>query len=249
MKKINIICPHPIEWISKDQKEVWCTVCETRYTMPEKVEQEPISIIKGDCIACQDDKDCRVKDCDCYWCQPKTEGRECRHICHLTDEYPNSDFDRCCKATGVISSQSSSTSDVTSKKGSPKQDTWEDCYVKEFCWITSKRFWLKRLEDESGVSGTGVVADGVIFPDGVAVLRWRTMGGSTAVYDSIEKLEEIHGHGGKTVIEYIPEENIMDFLRTELKKQRQEIVEKIRKHKKCIDEECWLIDELEPDKE
>lgn len=42
---------------------------------------------------------------------------------------------------------------------------------------------------------------------------------------------------------------IKDFIRSELQNQRQEIIEKIRKHKKCIDEECWLIDELEPDKE
>ncbi len=37
-----------------------------------------------------------------------------------------------------------------------------------------KKFWLKRIEDVSQVSGTGIVAEGIIFSDGVAVLRWLT---------------------------------------------------------------------------
>ena len=60
-----------------------------------------------------------------------------------------------------------------------------------------------RTEDVSEVSGIGCVADGIVFPDGVAVLRWRTAGGSTAVYDSIKSLEMIHGHDGRTKIKYI----------------------------------------------
>jgi len=59
-------------------------------------------------------------------------------------------------------------------------------------------FRLVRSEDVSGISGTGTVADGVVFPDGVAVLRWRTAGGSTAVYNSVEDVERIHGHDGRT---------------------------------------------------
>ena len=61
------------------------------------------------------------------------------------------------------------------------------------------RFHLERDEDESGVSGTGIVAEGVVFTDGTAVLRWRTKPyASTAVYASLAELEHIHGHGGKT---------------------------------------------------
>lgn len=61
-------------------------------------------------------------------------------------------------------------------------------------------FHLQRLEDESGVSGTGRVADGVVFEDGHAVIRWRTATSSTACYDSIEDVEAIHGHNGKTIV-------------------------------------------------
>ena len=65
-----------------------------------------------------------------------------------------------------------------------------------------RRFYLKRTDDKSGVSGTGKVAWGVVFPDKVAVLRWITAGGSTAVYDSIMDVKRIHGHDGRTKVVY-----------------------------------------------
>jgi hypothetical protein len=61
-------------------------------------------------------------------------------------------------------------------------------------------FFLDRVEDEGGVSGTGRVAQGFVFSDGTVVLRWLTTHKSTAIYESIEELEAIHGHGGKTKI-------------------------------------------------
>lgn len=66
-----------------------------------------------------------------------------------------------------------------------------------------KRFKLVRSVDESGVSGTGEVAFGVQFADGYCALRWNTATASTAIYNSIEDLESIHGHGGLTVVEWI----------------------------------------------
>lgn len=63
-------------------------------------------------------------------------------------------------------------------------------------------FELHRDEDETGVSGTGVVAEGMKFQDGTCVLRWLTEHRSTTVFGSIEDLEKIHGHGGKTRIVY-----------------------------------------------
>jgi hypothetical protein len=59
-------------------------------------------------------------------------------------------------------------------------------------------FHLVRDEDETGVSGTGTVAVGVVFPDGTVAMRWNTNTASTAVYDSLEDVIKIHGHGGKT---------------------------------------------------
>lgn len=60
-------------------------------------------------------------------------------------------------------------------------------------------FYLDRLEDESGVSGTGIVARGFEFPDGTCALWWRDSG-SLGVYKSLAKVTEIHGHKGKTRI-------------------------------------------------
>ena len=64
----------------------------------------------------------------------------------------------------------------------------------------SRLFQLHRDEDVTGVSGIGVVADGVVFPDGVAVVRWRGDRQSTVVWPSIEDVEAIHGHNGATRI-------------------------------------------------
>lgn len=63
-------------------------------------------------------------------------------------------------------------------------------------------FRLIRKADVSGTSGTGHVADGVQFPDGTCVLRWRTAKSSTAVYASHADVMAIHGHDGATVCEW-----------------------------------------------
>lgn len=65
-----------------------------------------------------------------------------------------------------------------------------------------RRFKLIRTTDVTGVSGEGYIADGVEFPDGICVLRWRTEVPSTAAYASLADVEHIHGHHGATVIEF-----------------------------------------------
>lgn len=66
-----------------------------------------------------------------------------------------------------------------------------------------RAFELHRIEDETGISGTGHIASGVVFEDGRVTLRWRTERRSSGDYDSIEDVIAIHGHGGKTVIKYV----------------------------------------------
>ena len=64
-------------------------------------------------------------------------------------------------------------------------------------------FVLNRLEDESGISGTGIVAEGVEFWNGKCALCWKSVPvSSIVIYDNVEDLEHIHGHGGKTVVEW-----------------------------------------------
>jgi hypothetical protein len=62
-------------------------------------------------------------------------------------------------------------------------------------------FHLQRDEDETGISGTGRVAEGVEFSDGPVVLRWIVgEHRSTVVWQSMEAVEAIHGHNGRTRI-------------------------------------------------
>lgn len=63
-----------------------------------------------------------------------------------------------------------------------------------------RRFHFQRDEDLTGVSGTGRVAEGVLFWDGAVVVRWCTDIRSFVFYNSIADAEFIHGHGGSTKI-------------------------------------------------
>lgn len=66
-------------------------------------------------------------------------------------------------------------------------------------------FELHRVEDESGVSGTGVVAQGVEFDNHWCALTWLTTHTSVAFYPSIAEVEAIHGHSGKTILRFLLE--------------------------------------------
>ncbi|MFI5525011.1 hypothetical protein [Streptomyces platensis] len=61
-------------------------------------------------------------------------------------------------------------------------------------------FTLHRDRDITGVSGTGIVADGVRWPDGTVSIRWRGERPSTVSWNSIDDAEAVHGHGGATRI-------------------------------------------------
>jgi hypothetical protein len=66
-----------------------------------------------------------------------------------------------------------------------------------------RRFVLDRVTDIGGVSGTGVVAEGVVFTDGTTALRWTTDKRSTAIYDSVTSVILIHGHNGATMVRWV----------------------------------------------
>jgi hypothetical protein len=66
-----------------------------------------------------------------------------------------------------------------------------------------RNFVLVRLVDLSGVSGTGRVAEGVIFHDGQCVVSWFGQFHSIEVWPSVEQMIAVHGHSGKTVVEYL----------------------------------------------
>lgn len=66
-----------------------------------------------------------------------------------------------------------------------------------------RRFALVRDVDSTGISGTGVVAEGVEFTDGTIAMRWLSEHTSTAIYRSAADVETIHGHNGETWIAWV----------------------------------------------
>lgn len=71
-----------------------------------------------------------------------------------------------------------------------------------------RTFRLVRREDATGISGTGRVAVGVEFPSGMCVMEWTTLYSSLGVYPNREELMLIHGHQGKTVLEWDDDDNL-----------------------------------------
>lgn len=60
-----------------------------------------------------------------------------------------------------------------------------------------RRFYLERKDDVSGVSGTGMVAEGVEFDNGKVAMTWKSEFPSVTVYDSATVVEKVHSHKGK----------------------------------------------------
>lgn len=67
-----------------------------------------------------------------------------------------------------------------------------------------RMFVLRRSADVSGVSGTGVVAEGIEFHDKQCCLSWFGQHHCISVWPSIADIEFVHGHGGLTVVEWLP---------------------------------------------
>jgi hypothetical protein len=66
-----------------------------------------------------------------------------------------------------------------------------------------RRFELHRDEDATGVSGVGIVAEGVVYHNGWVSMIWRTSLFSLVVYPNIMSVESIHGHNGKTRLVFL----------------------------------------------
>jgi hypothetical protein len=88
------------------------------------------------------------------------------------------------------------------------------CDPRVYSARTPKRFILYRRQDATGVSGTGVVATGVVWPDGHAALRWKAdddeAASSTSVWSSVVDMMRVHGHGGLSEIIYLDDDGPPD---------------------------------------
>jgi len=76
---------------------------------------------------------------------------------------------------------------------------------KQFFEGTPQAFLLARDEDVSGVSGEGLVAEGIRFSDGTVALRWLSDWPTSVVFHDrgIESVEAVHGHDGRTRIVWL----------------------------------------------
>lgn len=76
-----------------------------------------------------------------------------------------------------------------------------------------RRFRLVRRQDQTGMSGTGVVAEGVQFTDGTVVMRWclqkfgvaqqQVIKPTTVLHDDVDSVIGLHGHNGMTTVEWL----------------------------------------------
>lgn len=61
-----------------------------------------------------------------------------------------------------------------------------------------RRFTLLRSIDVTGVSGTGIIAEGIRFSDDTVVIRWLGERSSTVLWHRMQDAIDIHGHDGAT---------------------------------------------------
>lgn len=72
-----------------------------------------------------------------------------------------------------------------------------------------RRFILLRIKDATGVSGTGVVAEGTVFTDGMSVIHWLREPYAMGVYQTLNDVIAVHGHEGGTQLHFIDENEMM----------------------------------------
>ena len=77
----------------------------------------------------------------------------------------------------------------------------------KLCAQGIRTFTVCRINDESGVSGTGIVIEGITLATGQCVVHWLypTPRGSIAIFDSISDFATVHikpPPGNETIITY-----------------------------------------------
>jgi hypothetical protein len=66
----------------------------------------------------------------------------------------------------------------------------------------AKIFVLDRKEDNTGNSGTGIIADGIEFPCGKVVVCWRGPKSSVVIWNNIDEMRDISCTPSKIMINW-----------------------------------------------
>lgn len=101
-------------------------------------------------------------------------------------------FEYCDNLDGTYTKWNQPVTNPTAKQVNPLTD------------VRSRRFVLRRDDDETGISGTGIVAEGIEFSTGWCAMSWMTSAHSVGIYPNIKELERIHGHNGRAVVVWLP---------------------------------------------
>lgn len=70
--------------------------------------------------------------------------------------------------------------------------------------VLMRPFVLDRLEDITGTSGPGIVAEGIEFSNGQCAVHWLSQLETVTVYANIKVVERLHGHDGRTKVRFTP---------------------------------------------
>ncbi len=63
-----------------------------------------------------------------------------------------------------------------------------------------KTFYLLRHEDLHGHAGLGVVAEGIIFDNGMCAMYWLSDYPTVTVFPKITVVKKLHSHEGRTEV-------------------------------------------------
>lgn len=94
-------------------------------------------------------------------------------------------------------SQRSGSKNDTKGKSMPKKPNYSSSNSQ------MRRFVLIRAEDITGGSGNGEVAEGTVFSSGLAVIHWLKEPFAMGVYQTVEDVISVHGHEGRTQLQFI----------------------------------------------
>ena len=91
-----------------------------------------------------------------------------------------------------ISAQCNKAGQIGSKPDVDYPDPPKDYPAEKKKAVDVEVFHMIRNKDESGISGTGHVATGIVYPDQSTVLRWNTESPTITVFDSFKAFKKIH---------------------------------------------------------
>lgn len=74
-----------------------------------------------------------------------------------------------------------------------------------------RRFIFVRSQDVSGVSGEGIVLEGVEFTDGSVIVKWKTHTSSFGTFHNMKAFQAVHGHGGLGEVVWIDPDPLENF--------------------------------------